>query len=463
MSDRAGANAAAAGSELITVPTLPAASASLPLLTRQQSRPVNWSRGSGRAGSGYYSPNGVRDVNDFAAEMARLMAERGISGRQLARRVPVDGALICRLRSGKQRPSARVAARIDAELDAGGRLAAMILPPRSRRSVIAAGGGLLAGALLFGPEVAERIARPAVVDARAVDALRGVLAGQRRADDRAGSAAVIGAVTAQLAVVEDLTAGARGPGRLAVVDLAAEWSQFSAWLHISVRDFPAALALCRQALELAVEADDATMITTILRHRAYMAWLGGEPGAAAGLAAAAQRDTRAAASERGNAAMLQAASHAVTGDAAAAERSLGAAMDLAGEMTSRPERERSWSYWYSEPWFGCQRGLVLGYLADSERRRADAIDALAAGFAGLGPDAAGSEWGSDYLVHRAGVHARGGDVGQAVADAMPAVAVARRMRSASLRGFLVQLHAGLAARWPDDPRVVELGDAMRAA
>jgi len=396
----------------------------------------------------------------FAGELRELMEARGISGRRLARLVPCDPALICRYRTGKQQPSANMARLIDDALGADGALAALAGP--GRRAVLA--GGLAGLAAVVGPELADRlgwIARhPRAVDAAAVDSLADVLAGQRRADDAFGSAAMLGPVMAQLATVEDLVTEARGPLRLAIVDIAQQWSQFAAHLHISVRDFPAARALCRQALELAVEADDATMTTTVMRLRAYMAWLADEPGPVIGLAQAAQRDARAAASERAYGAMLEASGHAVTGNAAAAERKIGDALYLAAQMASRPERERPWSYWYSPQWFSCQRGVVLGYLADTDQRRIEAIDALTAGYAGLGANAAGSEWGTDYLVHRAAVHARGGDVGQAVADAMLAVPVARRTRSVSLRGLLVQLYAGLAERWPDDSRVAELADAL---
>jgi transcriptional regulator with XRE-family HTH domain len=429
-------------------------------LTGGLSKPVNESKGSGRAGSRYNSPNGVRDVNDFAAELCLLMTERGISGRQLAKRIPCDGALICRLRSGKQRPSARVAQRIDEVLDAGGRLAAMVLPARSRRSVLA-GGGLLAGALLFGPEAAERIARPAAVDAAAVDALAGVLAGQRRAEDRLGAAAVLGAVTAQLATVDDLVARARGPVRLAVVDLAAQWSQHAAWLHMAVRDFPAAAALWRQTLELAAESGDATMTATALTRRAEMAWLSGEVGSMIGLAQAAQRDQTIAPGQLAHSAGVEARGLAIVGDAAAAERKLAETADLAARFADRPGRQRPWAYWYTADWFRCERGVTLGHLG--ERRRVEAVEALTAGFAGFGADVARAEWAVDYVVRRAAIHARGGDVGAAVADGLEAAPVAARTNSASLRGMLLRLHAGLAARWPDDPRVVELADALRAA
>jgi hypothetical protein len=63
-------------------------------------------------------------MDDFAETLRALMAERGAGVRALARRVPCDHALVSRLSSGQQRPSAAMAVRLDELLAAGGRLAA---------------------------------------------------------------------------------------------------------------------------------------------------------------------------------------------------------------------------------------------------------------------------------------------------------------------------------------------------
>src|SRR3984957_14564650 len=341
-------------------------------------------------------------MDTFAGALTALMTERGISQRGLAARVYCDRALICRYRTGKQQPSARMAAAIDEALDADGALKALAGP--GRRAVLT--GGAILGLAALDPGSRERLAwaqrHPRRIDQAAVDSLAVVLAAQRRADDAVGSASVIKAVIAQLSAVEDLVTEACGPVRSAVVDIAQQWAQFTAHLHISVRDFPAARALCRQALELAAEADDATMTTTVLRLRGYMAWLAGEPGPAIGLAQAAQRDHRAAASERAYGATLEASGYALTGDARAAEHKLGEALSLAGQLeTTRSEHQRPWSYWYTTQWFECQRGLVLGHLsAHADRYLAPAINALTTGYEGLGAGTARSEWGTDYLLHR---------------------------------------------------------------
>jgi hypothetical protein len=147
-----------------------------------------------------------------------------------------------------------------------------------------------------------------------------------------------------------------------------------------------------------------------------------------------------------------------TGDAAATERKLGEAADLVGQLAARPDQRRT--YRLTPQLLECERGVALGYFAHDGRYRTQALAALTAGYAGLGADLARSEWTIDYLVHRAAVHMRGGDIDAACADAMRVVPVARRTGSASLTGMLAQLHAGLSVRYPDDPRVAELADAL---
>src|SRR5260370_41969180 len=64
-------------------------------------------------------------MDGFAEALRALMAERGISGNALARRVPCDKAHISHLKNGQQRPSRRIAERLDEILGAGGKLAAL--------------------------------------------------------------------------------------------------------------------------------------------------------------------------------------------------------------------------------------------------------------------------------------------------------------------------------------------------
>lgn len=61
-------------------------------------------------------------MSEFGAELARLMDERGLGVRQLARAVYCNPGHISNLRSGKARPSPELAAGLDRHLRAGGTL-----------------------------------------------------------------------------------------------------------------------------------------------------------------------------------------------------------------------------------------------------------------------------------------------------------------------------------------------------
>lgn len=64
-------------------------------------------------------------MSDFAAELARLMAARGLGVRELARMVPCNPGHISNLRSGNARPSPELAETLDERLAAGGTLRAL--------------------------------------------------------------------------------------------------------------------------------------------------------------------------------------------------------------------------------------------------------------------------------------------------------------------------------------------------
>jgi transcriptional regulator with XRE-family HTH domain len=69
----------------------------------------------------------------FAERLAELLTERGVSGRELARRIPCDRSYVSLLAQGRRRPSPEMATRIDRLLDAGGQLAALAIPSAADR------------------------------------------------------------------------------------------------------------------------------------------------------------------------------------------------------------------------------------------------------------------------------------------------------------------------------------------
>src|ERR1700680_901238 len=202
-------------------------------------------------------------MNGFADALRALMAARDISGNSLGRQLPCNRALICRYRSGKQKPSAKMARRCDEVLGADGDLVALAEKPQPGRRV-GLGAGLLAGALLtIGPEVDDRpvwaARNPLRIDTAVVASFAAVLASQRRAEDALGAPAILNPALVQLGLIEDLMRQARGPVRPALVNVAQQWAQFAAYLHRDIGDTTAEHARLAQALEWATEIDDRTM------------------------------------------------------------------------------------------------------------------------------------------------------------------------------------------------------------
>jgi len=67
----------------------------------------------------------VQAMSDLGSELRRLLAERGMSLRDLARHVPCDSGNLSKIARGQKRPSPELAGRLDEVLGAGGGLAAL--------------------------------------------------------------------------------------------------------------------------------------------------------------------------------------------------------------------------------------------------------------------------------------------------------------------------------------------------
>lgn len=387
-------------------------------------------------------------MTDFGGELRRLMAERGLSQNETARRVPCDSGYLSKLAHGKKHPSPETAARLDDILGAGGKLAALV--PTSVTADPGDGNDRLAWAL----------DHPRHIDQAAVDVLAGVLAAQRRAEDVLGSAAMLAPVDAQLAAVGGLVTEARGPVRAAVVDVAGQWAHFAGWLHASSKRGKDAGALYDRALEWAIEAGDVNLISEVVSMKGHLAWMAGQAGPVIGLSAAAQRDPGAFVGQHAISAAQEARGHAMTGDAVAAERALARALQAAQDAAERQAEAPPWLYYHSPAFFELQRGLVYRFLARDPAYYERAVTALRAGHAGLPPDGRSSDWGAVFLYHLAAVHAQGGDVGQACTVALEVARIARQTSSARLAGMLTHLHTGLARRWPSNPDVAALAGAL---
>jgi transcriptional regulator with XRE-family HTH domain len=399
-------------------------------------------------------------MTDFGAEVRRFMAERGMSLRGLARAAHYDPSHLSKVLNGHKPASPYLAVRLDDALGAGGTLMTLV----SRRTVLT-GTAAIATIPLLGTLDAERLEwaqrHPPRIDSGVVESLAIVLAAQRRAEDSAGPRAVMKPVLAQLAEIEDLVRQARGPLRPALVEVAQQWAQYGAYLHRDNGNPAGDRALLSQALEWAEEVGDRTMTATVFVQLGNMALAAGELGTAIGLAQAAQRDKTVDAGQRAEGTDLEARTHAQAGDTAAAERKIDETADLAGQLTERTQDRHQWLYWMTPAFFECTRGAAFGLLADEPRYRERAVAALEAGYAGLPDDQRSSAWTAPTLARLAAVHVRAGDAGEASAVALQCADIARMTGSVRLLGMLTGLHAVMAARWPGDPHVAELADALR--
>jgi transcriptional regulator with XRE-family HTH domain len=349
-------------------------------------------------------------MSGFGDELARLMAARGLGVRELARRVPCNPGHLSSVKNGRARPSAELARALDAALDAGGQLAA-VLEPRPPVPVAPLASAAPDADLLG--RITRAVDDPPRADLPVVEWLERTLDEHRRVEDYVGAGPLLGLIRAQLSVVADFTRATRGPLADRLTALAAEYAQFLAWMSIAVRDHAAGLAWYDRAHDWAQEAGDVNMAATTLSMKAHLAWSTGDPRRCIQMAQAArwygQRVTPGVA---GMAAQMEARGHALAGEASPARSLLDEAQTLIGRAADKPEDEPPWMYFYGENWFRLQRGMAELHLGNWRT----AADLLAAGLEEL-PESYRRDraW---YGACLASAHAGAGDAEEAGAVAL---------------------------------------------
>lgn len=236
----------------------------------------------------YRAADGIR-MSEFGRELTRLMAERGVGVRPLARLVYVNPGHLSSIRGGKAKPSLELARSLDKQLGAGGRLAALASPPAARGRPAR---GKPAGA------------------SRAVEALEVAMASEpgdaaNMAGD--GLAELVGhyahalAIAPSAAVYDELVSArsfagmllSRGAAR-ARADLAVTAGWLSSLLAVSavdLGDHASAVVWCTDAARRGRDAGHPELAGWAALTRALIAWYQGDPARSAEAARAGQAKT----------------------------------------------------------------------------------------------------------------------------------------------------------------------------
>ncbi|WP_405096343.1 multiprotein-bridging factor 1 family protein [Micromonospora sp. NBC_01412] len=314
----------------------------------------------------------------FPAELARLRRQRGMSLRDLARRVYYSKSYLHDLEVGRTPPTSDVAGRLDTALQAGGQLAAMVIdtptvttPDDNQR-------------------IAHVIAQPTDLDAVTVRLLADVLAAQRRLDDAVAAPLMLPSAVPQWRTVQELAAQAGGPHAPELHTVAAEWTQFVGWLHAEARNDADAVRVLTEAADQADAADSGPLAAQVENFRGYLERQRGNPRGIVRHFLAAYHTPGASGPQRVGDAVQAAHGYALLGDRAAAERLLGEASDLTERAGSEPPPPSA--YWLT-PTFS-RLGLGLVYLALGDKRTA--VDNLRTGLDGLPDDQRDAEWTTEY-------------------------------------------------------------------
>ena len=314
----------------------------------------------------------------FPAELARIRGASGMSIRDVARRIFYGKSYVHDLETGRTRPTAEIAQQLDDMLQAGGRLAAMVVdtPPVTT------------------PDDEQRIAcavaEPTRLDGTTVRLLAEVLANQRRLDDTLPALLLLPAVIPQWNTVRRLTAHASGRHAAGLHEVTAEWTQFVGWLHAEARHDGEAVRVLVEAADEADAVDSGPLAAQVENFRGYLERQRGNPRGIVRHFLAAYHTPGAAALQRVGDAVQAAHGYALLGDRAPAARLLGEANDLTTAAESQPPP--GLAYWLT-PTFS-RMSLGLAYLALGDRTTS--VDNLRAGLEGLPADQRDAEWTQEY-------------------------------------------------------------------
>ncbi|MFI0350635.1 helix-turn-helix domain-containing protein [Actinomadura sp. 9N407] len=317
----------------------------------------------------------------FGEKMRALMAERGMSLRRLAAATFYDVGHLSRISRDLKPPSAKLAQELDDALGADGELVTLAVSPAPRPL----------GTTLT-PDDKERVTqvvrRPSRLDVGTLNALATVLAGQRRLEDAVGPTALLGPVTGQLDALVAMLRDASGPLRDRLGRFVAEWTVYAGWLHAAVRQDGQALNLFAQGEDLGDDFADGTIAGIATSFRGYVARQQGRPRAVVRASSAALATPGGHPVQRTFDQLQAAQGYAALGEIDQARRLLDTATERAADDIEPPPPV----YWYSEPFFQLNIGMIHNNIGEY----GDAAALLNAGLTGMPADQAEAEWLDEY-------------------------------------------------------------------
>lgn len=219
-------------------------------------------------------------MSEFSRELTRLMTEQGTGVRELARAVYVNAGHISNLRSGKTGPSPELAALLDTELGAGGRLAA--LAPAAPKAGTASEE-------IAAIELARRAGASDVSDGTC-EQLEMAVDDLATAYPRTPPAELLPRVQAHIGYTAQLIDGRATLRQRKRLLVSGGWlSLLAATLLIDLHREPAASSYLRTAAQLARETEHTETAAWELETRAWMELTAGNYRKAATLSQGAQQ------------------------------------------------------------------------------------------------------------------------------------------------------------------------------
>jgi len=261
-----------------------------------------------------------------------------------------------------------------------------------------------------------------------------------KTDNLLGPRHAVGAVHAQLSVIEALLRSVRPPARQLVLRLGAKYAESSAWLHEDCGDMAGARYWTGRSMEWAVEAGDRLMVSWTLFRRGQHAAADRDAAQVAGLAAAARREAGGAATGPMLASILQqeAQGHALDGSEVACHNCLDQAHGLAAAPDDPGDASNGHGSFCTAAYLEMQRGacwLILG-------RPAKAMGALETAIRSL-PPAYRRDRGVAFS-HQAAALAAAGEPAEAATAAMQALNISRDSGSERITRMVVATAGVLA-------------------